>query len=304
MRLVVPALWLVADREEALVDREEALVPDASSLAQDMAAVMLGSYGGDPFDVYAQLRRTDSAVWIEGVGSWAMSRWSDVTAGLEDTTAFGAYVDGIGSNAIYGRTMQQMEGVEHKRKTAIVARRIRNPALLRDQLRPRLRNMVGEFFTGISVVPSGADLKALVTSRFPREVVADVMSMHDATDFPTLCRHIISAAVSNVARDPAVHSAGERARDQLFEWLTPQITSRRKLPTDDLLSDMASDDAETPLDDDEVRATTDTEVVEPLVRSEGSRYLVDVAVFGEDLGHGRRQRLMPPARRQPSCGSP
>jgi hypothetical protein len=45
-------------------------------------------------------------------------------------------------------------------------------------------------------------------------------------------------------------------------------------------------------------------VFEPFVGGEGLPYLLDVTVFGEDLGHGGRGRLMPPARRQPSSGSP
>lgn len=58
------------------------------------------------------------------------------------------------------------------------------------------------------------------------------------------------------------------------------------------------------LHDDEIRTPADAEVFEPVVRGEGLPYLLDVAVFGENLGHGRRGRFMPPARRQPSSGSP
>jgi hypothetical protein len=58
------------------------------------------------------------------------------------------------------------------------------------------------------------------------------------------------------------------------------------------------------LHDDEIRTPTDAEMFEPVARGEGLPYLLDVAVFGEDLGHGRRGRFMPPARLQPSSGSP
>jgi hypothetical protein len=44
-------------------------------------------------------------------------------------------------------------------------------------------------------------------------------------------------------------------------------------------------------------------VLEPLVLSEGLRDLIDVRVFGEELGHASGQRLMPPARGSPSSGS-
>jgi len=44
----------------------------------------------------------------------------------------------------------------------------------------------------------------------------------------------------------------------------------------------------TGLHDDEIGAATDAEVLEPVVGCELLPYLIDVAVFGEDLGHRSR----------------
>lgn len=60
----------------------------------------------------------------------------------------------------------------------------------------------------------------------------------------------------------------------------------------------------TGLHDDEIGAATDAEVFEPVVGCELLPYLIDLAVFCENLGHRSRGGVMPPECRPPSFGSP
>lgn len=232
----------------------EARAVSTQSPVHALARFIRGGGQGEPWDIYRRLRDEQPVAYSPELDTWFISRWDDVTAGLSDEDRFRPFVGEIGSSAIYGRTVLHMEGQEHRRKVGLIARRLRNPTQLQGPLADRVDTLVEELFD--QVQPGVAvDLRELVTIPLPLTIIAELMAMHDAPSFLEWYHRIVAASVSNVTGDPVVHQRGVDAREQLFGWLDGQIASKRALPTDDLLTDLATGELdETRLSDEEIKA--------------------------------------------------
>ncbi|MFC7658686.1 cytochrome P450 [Pseudonocardia benzenivorans] len=164
---------------------------------------------------------------------------------------------GAGSSAIYGRTILHMSGDEHRRKAAIVARRIRNRRELRGTLRERISALVSALGDELPAAPGVADIRAGLTTLLPLTVIAELTTMHEAVNFPQWYHDLAGASVSNVSRDPAVHARGVAAREEIDAWLDPAIARKRADPGDDLLSDLCTVEYEGQrLSDTEIKSNT------------------------------------------------
>ncbi len=172
--------------------------------------------------------------------AWLVTRWTEVTRCFKDAATFGPLAAGSGSSAIFGRTLLHTTGDEHRRKAAIVARRIRNRRELRGSLRERVRALVASLAADLPTAPAVADLRAGLTTPLPLTVIAELMAMHDAVRFPQWYHDLAGASISNVNRDPGVHARGVRAKQEIDAWLDPAIVAKRAAPTDDLLSDLCT----------------------------------------------------------------
>lgn len=226
---------------DSALDQLIRLLPGDSDLDHDM--------------VFARLRREDPVVWCEPIEGWVVTRWEDVTRVFEDADHFTPMAAGSGSSGIYGRTILHMTGTEHRRKAAILGRRMRNTRRLDGDIRALVTDLVEEFGAALPPAPEVADLKADFTSLVPLAVIGELMTMREATAFPDWYHRIVAASVSNVTGDPDIHARGIAARDDLFEWLTPEIAAKRDHPGDDLLSDLCTIEFEgEALTDQEIRS--------------------------------------------------
>lgn len=222
---------------------------------EELETFVEGTSPGDPYATFARLRRESPVAWSDRLQAWVVTRWADVTRCFEDEEHFGPMVAGTGSSAIYGRTILHMSGTEHRRKAAIVAKRIRSPRVLAGDLAELVATLVEECGAALPVAPEPAEVKQGLTSPVPLTVIAELMAMHDAAAFPEWYHRIVAASVSNVTADPAIHARGEAAREDLFSWLTPKIGEKRAAPSNDLLSDLCTIQFEgEQLSDDEVRS--------------------------------------------------
>ena len=93
---------------------------------------VLSGSPGDLGPFYKQARNESPVFWSEAAEGWIVSRYSDVKTVLADRGSFGPLIEGKGSTAIYGRNVLHMEGIEHRRKDAFIAKHIRNRKLLSD----------------------------------------------------------------------------------------------------------------------------------------------------------------------------
>jgi cytochrome P450 len=223
----------------------------------ELEAFATGATAPDPYPILARLRSETPVVWSEVLQAWLVTRWADVTRGFKDTDCFGPLAAGAGSSAIYGRTILHMTGDEHRRKAAIVAKRIRNRRELRGSLRERVQGLVEAFAVELPAAPEAVDIRAGLTTPLPLTVIAELMTMHEAVRFPQWYHDLANASVSNVSRDPEVHARGVRAKNEIDAWLTPAIEDKRAAPTDDLLSDLCTVEYEGQrLADAEVKSNT------------------------------------------------
>jgi cytochrome P450 len=211
---------------------------------------------GEPGDLAAFYRdvRAEPPLWSEAFNGWVIGRYDDVRTVLTDEAHFGPLGYGAGSSIIHGRTILHMEGDEHRRKSAVLARHLRSTRLLEGPQRDYVR-AVGTRL--VDALPRGevVDVKARFTTPLPLDVIAWLMDIREAPNFRSLYDTIVAAGASNLRGDPEVQRRGEEARATLFAYVTPLIEQRREAPGDDLLSVLCSTVYEgVRLSDDELRS--------------------------------------------------
>ena len=229
----------------------------ASDLIKDFEAYAADPESGDPYEIFARMREEAPSLRSEQLQSWVLTRWVDVSRMFEDVDTFGPLMNQPGTSSIFGRTVLHMSGDEHRRKEAIIARRVRSPKRIASDLDTLVRSLVSENGDALSRAPEMADLRTGLTEPVPLGMIAALMDMTEAANFRHWYQDIVAAGISNVSKDPVVHARGESARDDLFGLVTPSIEARRLCPGDELLSDLCSMEYEgEQLSDDEVRSFT------------------------------------------------
>ena len=207
---------------------------------EELVTLLPGDSGRDHYATFERLRNEAPVVFCEPMDGWVVTRWADVTRVFEDAEHFAPMAAGSGSSAIYGRTILHMTGVEHRRKAAILGRRMRNPRRLKGDIRSLVARLVGEHGDRLPDGPAVGDVKGLFTSLVPLDVMGELMTMRGATAFPTWYHRIVAASISNVTGDVGIHVSGVAAREDLFAWLDPEIDANRADPDDNLLSDLCT----------------------------------------------------------------
>lgn len=208
----------------------------------------------DPAEFYRRARAGAPVFRSELTGGWVAARYDDVRRVLTDEDCFGPLGGGAGSSIIHGRTILHMGGEEHRKKSAILARTLRNPRLLEGIQRNYVRAKCEELLSAFD--PAGTvDLKAQYTTPMPLQVIAWLMDIAEAPNFRDTYDRIVAAGASNLTGDVAITERGVAARTELYAFVTPLIEARRAAPGDDLLSTLCSTEYEGErLSDDEIRA--------------------------------------------------
>ena len=226
----------------------------SADLIDDFHALLPGEKS-DPYSTFERLRKQLPVFYSELMDGWVISRWKDVSNVLEDNEQFEPMEAGSGSSGIYGRTILHMTGEEHRKKSAILAKRLRNPKKLSGEINDLVKSIVTSHGDQLRKTPESVDLKKNYTSLIPLEVIGDLMAMQEATAFPDWYHDIVAASVSNVTGDPEIHRRGIAARSELFQWLNPAIENKKQCPTQDLFSDLCSLEFESEmLTEDEIKS--------------------------------------------------
>ena len=120
----------------------------ATDIADRFEALL---FGGDA-DVNAFYRdaRNDAPIfWSDAFNGWVVSKYDDAYRVLHDEEHFGPLSGGGGSTVIHGRTILHMEGVEHRRKSAILAKYLRSKPLLEGPQRDYVLELGAELLDAI-----------------------------------------------------------------------------------------------------------------------------------------------------------
>lgn len=232
-------------------------MPDIDSITEDFNAYLTDNVGADPYPIFRRMREDAPVLWAEPLQAWVLTRWDDITTMLEDGESFGQLMNQPGTSSIFGRAILQMSGDEHRRKDAILAKRLRGPRYLGSTIEEIVSGLVREYGDQLPMAPEVADLRTGLTEPVPLGAIAELMDMGAASNFRNWYNDIVAAGTSNFSQDPVVHAKGETARDELYDFVTPSIEERRTCPGDELLSDLCSMEYEGErLSDDEVRSFT------------------------------------------------
>ncbi|GIU93351.1 MAG: cytochrome P450 [Acidimicrobiia bacterium] len=221
-----------------------------ATIPERFAAILDGTVS--PYELYRAAREQSPIFYSAVTDSWVLSRHREVKRVLEDEEHFGPLSYGAGSSAIHGRVILHMSGHEHRKKSALLARRLRSPKLIEESYRPLAEKLTDTYLDRIET-GEPVDLKALFTTPLPLQITAEIMGIPEATSFRHWYDMIVAAGASNLRGDPEVSRRGLEARGRLAEFLRPVIAQRRREPRDDMLSDLCNFEFEgEPLSDEEV----------------------------------------------------
>jgi cytochrome P450 len=213
--------------------------PMAETESLDLTAPLLDPdfYAGDPFPLYARLRRESPLAWNGTAGFWVASRHADVVAISRDTETFssakGIMVFEIGSEYATPPTMMHTDPPAHTRYRNLVQPGFR-PSFMRaleDGVRARTVALVDRIEPGRPV-----DFVSDVAVPLPLQVISDLLGVPEE-EWPRFFRW--SEAVIPGATD---WSEEERAAlsAEMVEYLLAAAADRRANPGEDIISELGA----------------------------------------------------------------
>ncbi|MGD2132264.1 MAG: cytochrome P450 [Maricaulaceae bacterium] len=215
--------------------------------------VTLDELSIDPYPIYAQLRRDAPVAWAPRLGMWLVTRYDDIRAVLMNDAAF---VTGTPQSLIYdtfGENMLTTDGDLHLRYRPPALSGALMAARVRSRFEARVASRVRQLVDSIVDLRRG-DLRSLFASRLPVQVMLDVFGLPDEDE--PLFRSwydAFEAALSNHAGASDVSRRAEIAAAAFHQHFQRRLDEARARPGDNLLSDMAGQPEDVPLDDEAIR---------------------------------------------------
>jgi cytochrome P450 len=213
--------------------------PMAETESLDLTAPLLDPdfYAGDPFPLYARLRRESPLAWNGTTGFWVASRHADVVAISRDSETFssakGIMVFEIGSEYATPPTMMHTDPPAHTRYRNLVQPGFR-PSFMRaleDGVRARTVALVDRIEPGRPV-----DFVSDVAVPLPLQVISDLLGVPEE-EWPRFFRW--SEAVIPGATDwPEEERAALSA--EMVEYLLAAAADRRANPGEDIISELGA----------------------------------------------------------------
>jgi cytochrome P450 len=209
------------------------------SLTTDPTAPLLDPefYAGDPFPLYARLRREAPLARNQTLGFWVASRHAEVVAISRDPATYGSakgiMVFEIGSEYATPPTMMHTDPPDHTRYRNLVQPGFR-PSFMR-ALEDGVRARTVALVEGIE--PGGAvDFVSEVAVPLPLQVISDLLGVPEA-EWPRFFRW--SEAVIPGATD---WPEEERAAlsGEMVAYLLAAAADRRADPGDDIISELGA----------------------------------------------------------------
>lgn len=189
-----------------------------------------------PYDMWAKARRSECPV-LEFHGSefdprtsYHVAAYKEAETVLRDPETFASSINMEHIGQFMGELIVGMDGQEHRKYRALVAKAFRASVLERwdtSLVRPAIERLVDR------IAPQGrGDLVADITVRYPVEVICGVVGvpLEDAEQFAQWAEEINTG--------PLAPERGHKASDAMVEYLRPLVEDRRANPRDDFLSDL------------------------------------------------------------------
>jgi len=187
----------------------------------------------DPYPIYRRLRDKAPAYLDPDRGFWALSRYDDVRAALDDPATFSS-AGGItlerGVESVEPMLIE-MDPPRHTELRALVSRAFtpKRVAALEGSVRTLARSLIGRFAgTGC------CDVIADFAARLPMAVISEMLGV-PASDQDAL-REASDAMLHREPGSDALTPEGLRGAATVYGYFTELITARRARPGDDLVS--------------------------------------------------------------------
>jgi pulcherriminic acid synthase len=208
-----------------------------SSLIDDLGAVVAGDTRVDRHEVFARLRSEAPVFFNEALGAWVVSRYDDVRGALQANERFVPITEGPGS-APFGGGYLHWRGREHNKKAGIVARRIRAPRAMKEEMLPRVERIARQL---AAELPLGEpiELRERYTIPFPLLVISELTGIEQLDKLQEWYDAIMEGGTSTIAYPERLGPALE-AVNELKAYLAPILAERRRNPGDDLLSTLVT----------------------------------------------------------------
>jgi len=192
----------------------------------------------DPYSVYRRLRREQPAILVQGIlgEDWLVTRYDDVLAILKDPERFSSRGNARGIGLVMGRTILEMEGVDHIRHRKLVTPFFA-PSALRGGLETTIAGIANDLIDSFER-DRRADLVSQFTFVFPIRVICHIIGI-PVEDYEAFHRWAID--LISVGDDPP---RGLAASQYIIDYLRPVLEERKADPRADLLSSLAQAEVE------------------------------------------------------------
>ena len=195
--------------------------------------------GGDPFELYAELRRSAPVCWVdrEGGGFWAVTTHPEVSSIGADPVGFcssrGILIDEIGTTYDTPPTMMHTDPPQHTRYRRLVQPGFK-PSMVRLMeagVTAKARALIDPIQAGVAI-----DVVPSLSVPLPMQVICELMGV-DGAQWPRFLEW--SEAAIPGASD---HTEEQRAllQMEMWEYLIGVAGERRSAPADDLVSVLAN----------------------------------------------------------------
>ena len=195
--------------------------------------------GGDPFTLYAELRRTSPVCWVDrdGGGFWAVTTHPEVCSIGADPVGFcssrGILIDEIGTTYDAPPTMMHTDPPQHTRYRRLVQPGFK-PSMVRLMeagVTAKARELLDPIEAGETI-----DVVSALSIPFPLLVICELLGV-DGSQWPRFFEWSEAVIPGESER-----SEEERGRLQLEMWhyLIGVAEERRKEPAEDLVSVLAN----------------------------------------------------------------
>jgi cholest-4-en-3-one 26-monooxygenase len=195
--------------------------------------------GGDPFELYAALRRSSPVCWVEreGGGFWAVTTHPEVSAIGADPVGFcssqGILIDEIGTTYDAPPTMMHTDPPQHTRY-----RRLVQPGFKPSMVRLMEAGVTAKARALLDPIQAGVpfDVVPALSIPFPLQVICELLGV-DGSQWPRFFEW--SEAVI-----PGESERSEEERGllqiEMWEYLIGVAEERRREPAEDLVSALAN----------------------------------------------------------------
>jgi cytochrome P450 len=195
---------------------------------------------GDPFALYAQLRRQAPVAWHEGSGFWAVSTHPEVTSIGTDPETFcssrGILVEEIGNSYDSPPTMMHTDPPQHTRY-----RRLVQPGFKPSMVRLMEAGVASKARELIDLIDSGAplDIVRSLSIPYPLQVICELLGV-DGEQWPRFYEWSEAVIPGESDNSPEVR---QQLQGEMWTYLIGVADERRLAPADDLVSVLATSGA-------------------------------------------------------------